>query len=208
MSEQVVPVKLNAEKEGRAAAKQYQVNGFPTILFLTPSGEVAGKIGGYMPPAPFAEQMKRLISAHRDLPVLEAKIKQNSSDADASARLAVIYAGQGKQQRAAAMLSRAEKGKLSADTLAKAYNAVGDSYQEARQFDKAIPLFRKAARTGKQPYDVAYAHISTAVCYLTQGKYKEAIPELQATIAVPGAPKEMKSQAQQILAAVKKQMQQ
>lgn len=202
---QVVPVKLDAEKEGRAAAQKYKVAGFPTILFLTASGEVAGKIGGYMPPGPFADTVQKIVQAHRELPRLEARYKTNPNDAAVAAQLAATYAGQGKQKQAEALLTRIEKAgpERAGGALPKAYNALADSYQEARQFDKAIPLFQKAVKTGRQPHDIAYAHISIAVCYLSQNKMKEGREALEATLAVPNCPPDLKKQAQQYLDVVK-----
>jgi tetratricopeptide (TPR) repeat protein len=197
---------LNAEKEGRAAAQKYKVGGFPTILFLTPTGDVAGKIGGYMPPGPFMEQMQKYVVAYRDLPTLETRLKANPKDAALAAQLASIYAGQGRQKRAEELLTVAAADPAKAgNSLAKAYNAVGDTYQEAEQFEKAIALFTRATKVTKQPYDIAYAHISIAVCYLSQNKPKQAIPALEATIAVPNCPPDLKKQAQQYLTVVKAQ---
>jgi len=203
---QFVPVKVNAEKEGKEVARKYGVRGFPTILFVNGQGEVEGKIGGYMPPGPFSDRLKQIAAAHRELPALEARARSNPRDVRTAAKLAGIYAGQGKENKAAGMLARAEKSdpRNASGHLADAYNAVADLYQERRQFDKAIPLFRKAARAGKQPDDIGYAHLSIAVCYLSQNDTRSAIPELKATLAVPNVPREMRDQAQRILDQINK----
>ena len=59
------------------------------------------------------------------------------------------------------------------EDLAKAYSAVGDAFQNDNQFDKAIPLFQTAAQMAKEPYDIAYANISAAVCYFEAKKPKD-----------------------------------
>jgi thiol:disulfide interchange protein len=56
----VVYVKLNAELEGKADAEHYRVSGYPTLLFLTPEGNVAGRIEGFLP-APAMERRVRAI---------------------------------------------------------------------------------------------------------------------------------------------------
>jgi tetratricopeptide (TPR) repeat protein len=203
---QFVPVKINAEKEGVAVAKRYGVQGYPNILFIDSKGAVVSRIGGYMPPGPFAEQLAQ-IGELRNLPQLEARVRANPRDVEALARLATLYAQRGETQRAAQLLAQVEKADPQNATgrLARAYNAVADRYQEKRQFDKAIPLFRKAAATGRSPYDIGYARLSIAVCYLSQQKTKEAIPELEATLAVPNVPEDMKQQAQQLLDQLKGQ---
>lgn len=201
---QFVPVKINAEKEGVAVAKKYGVQGFPTILFINVAGEVEGKIGGYMAPEGFSQQLSMIAQAHKDLPALQARVKANPSDAEAAARLAGVYAMQGKQDEAVKLLTQAEKADPKNAALPKAYNAVADSFQEAGKFDDAIPLFQKAVKAGKLPYDIAYAQISIATCYFQSSRPKQAIPALNALLAMPGAPKEYTDQAKQMLAAAKK----
>ena len=44
----VIPVKVNAEKGGEDVARRYNVEGFPTILFVNASGEVVKRIDGYV----------------------------------------------------------------------------------------------------------------------------------------------------------------
>ncbi len=202
-AEQVVAVKVNAEKEGVAAAKKYKVSGYPTIMFLAPDGSVAGQIGGYAPPEPFIADMKKFITAHKELPALEAKASSSGADAATLAKLTAIYAGKNNAQKTGATLARLERAnpaQAGAD-LAKAYNAAGDMYQNAQQFDKAIQLFQKAAKVSKTPYDTAYAHISSAVCLFSTGKTKDAIPDLKAILAMPNPPTDLKLQAQQMLNA-------
>ena len=61
----VVYLRLDAEREGEALAQRYGVDGFPTLLFLTPSGEVAGRIVGYLPPPAFEMRARSIIDASR-----------------------------------------------------------------------------------------------------------------------------------------------
>ena len=59
----VVYFRVDAEREGQALAQRYGVTGFPTLLFLTPSGAVAGSVLGYLPPAEFAARARAIIDA-------------------------------------------------------------------------------------------------------------------------------------------------
>lgn len=61
----VVYFRIDAEREGAALARRYGVDGFPTLLFLTPSGSVAGQILGFMPPPEFAAKARAIIDASR-----------------------------------------------------------------------------------------------------------------------------------------------
>ncbi len=59
-SQDFIPLKLNADKEGRALARKNRIRGYPTILFFDHTGKVVGRIGGYLKPEPFAAAMKRI----------------------------------------------------------------------------------------------------------------------------------------------------
>jgi thioredoxin-related protein len=58
-----VPLKMNAEYEGRTAAGVYGVEGYPTVLFLNSNGDLVYKIIGYCPPAVFAKKMRLALQA-------------------------------------------------------------------------------------------------------------------------------------------------
>ena len=201
----MIAVKVNAEKEGVTQAKHYEVTGYPMILFLNEKGEVEGKIGGYLAAKEFSEQMTRFISGHTEYPSLQDRVKKNPGDIEALAKLEGMTASRGDASQAETLLAKLETADPKNDKglLAKAYNDLGDSYQEKQKFDKAIPFFAKAVKTGKTPKETAYAHISMAVCYLSQNKIKDAVPELNATAAVPDCPADLKAQAQQYLSLIK-----
>jgi thiol:disulfide interchange protein len=57
----VIPVKLDAEREGRDAARRYRVQGFPTILFLDAEGREVGRIPGFVPAEPFLEEFGDIV---------------------------------------------------------------------------------------------------------------------------------------------------
>ena len=209
----LVSVKLDAEDkgEGQEFAETYKVRGFPTILFLDPAGldgpdhGVVGKIGGYMPPAPFAKEVQTIATNFKEFPKLQERLKESPDDVDTLAKLAVAYHQRGDDKKAAAMLEKAEKNdpKNADGKLARAYNAVADGYQEAGKFDKAIPLFQKAADTGKDPEAVVYARMSMAVCHLQQGEAAEAVPILEAALKTEGISDGDKAQVKQILDAAR-----
>jgi thiol:disulfide interchange protein len=59
--QQVVTVRLNAEKDGREAAARFNVEGFPTVIFLNAKGAEVGRIPGYMDPGPFLEELQDIL---------------------------------------------------------------------------------------------------------------------------------------------------
>lgn len=205
MSGQFVPVKLNAEKEGTKVAARYGVTGFPTILFVNAQGQVEARIPGFMPAQPFAEEMRKAAQAHAEFPLLQAQIKRNPKDAKAAAQLAAIYAGRGNIGAAGPLLSVAEAGGKTTAYLARAENAVGDYYQEKQKFPEAIAHFRRAMASNPSATEAIYAQMSIAACHASQNKLKDAASDLEAALAIPNAPKDMRTQAQEMLAQLKKQ---
>ncbi|MCO5295269.1 MAG: thioredoxin fold domain-containing protein [Fimbriimonadaceae bacterium] len=195
----MVPLKVNAEKEGVALAKQYHVQGYPTILFVDAKGELVGKIGGYMPPEGFSEEMAKALKLHKSLPSVLAKLKANPNDPEANAQMVAISAAREKPDQALAQLARAEKGHYKGPALAPAYNAVGDYYQTSGDLDKAIGYFKKADAASLNANDRAYALISLMVCHQGNRDVASAKAVAKRLVALEGAPKEYVQMAQDLL---------
>jgi tetratricopeptide (TPR) repeat protein len=195
LAAQFVPVKQNAEKEGKELAKKHGVRGFPTILFLDEKEEVVGRIGGYMPPGPFADEMTKFA----EVPKVEAAYKARPDDPETSAKMATVFAMRGKLADAEAALAKAEKGKYDGPAVAKAYNAIGDFHQLADKFDDAIRYFKKADAAAKNVSDRAYAKISIMYCYLGKEDRDAAKAVAKEIVEMKDAPKEFLEMAQQIL---------
>ncbi len=60
-----VPLKLDVEGNGREEADRYRVDGLPTIMILSPGGEVLGRIPGYLPADAFLERVEGIVSTGR-----------------------------------------------------------------------------------------------------------------------------------------------
>jgi thiol-disulfide isomerase/thioredoxin len=196
-------------------------------------GELVGKIIGFEPGGPFAEKMDGIASSFRELPKLQERVKKDTGDLEAAGKLVVAYAGRENDKEAASVLEKAEKAdpKNAKGHLTKAFSALADVYQNkgtkhlqdaqrARQqgdvdeakklaekgtklLEQAIPIFRKAADTGKDPADVYYARASIATCYLTEGKLAEGLKEYEAAQKVEGAPADQKQQGAMVIQQVR-----
>jgi thiol:disulfide interchange protein len=59
--QRVVTVRLNAEKDGREEAERFNVEGFPTLIFLDASGAEVGRIPGYLEPGPFLDELHNIL---------------------------------------------------------------------------------------------------------------------------------------------------
>ena len=194
-----MPLKINAEKEGVALAKQYKVEGFPTILFLDAKGAIVGKIGGYMPPEGFSTEMSKVIKTHKELPLIQAKLKASPGDGEANAKMAAVAAAAGRIDQAVGCLKKAEAAKYTGAALSPAYNAVGDHFQTAQELDKAIGYFLKGDKSAKSVADHAYAMVSLMVCYLGKQDTAKAKAVAKKLASLKGAPAEYVKMAQDVL---------
>lgn len=59
-SGQVVPVKINIEKQPKIAEK-YKITALPTLLFLNSKGGVVGQFLGFLPPDEFIAQADKIL---------------------------------------------------------------------------------------------------------------------------------------------------
>ena len=204
-NEKLVSVKVNAEKEGVALAKKFNVHGYPTILFIDPkTGEQVARIVGYAPGPVFADKVTDILTAYHDLPVIEAKATTTPQDAHLQGKLVRLYATRGETVKAEAAFAHVTSLDASdaQGELAKSANTLGDLYQEKEDFTKAIPLFRIAADKGQSSDAVGYARTSIAQCYLSQQDLVHAEAELKATVSDPKVSAKDKEDAQKTLASI------
>jgi len=199
LAEQFVPLKLNAEKEGKKLAGKYGVKGYPAILFVDANGEVFGRIGGYMPAEPFAAAMTKIQTAHKDLPAVQEALKKDPGNGEANAELALIMALRGKLDEADAALTKAEAAKYTSDVLANAYNEIGDIHQSQERLDEAIGYFKKADAATKDPAIRSYAKVSLMVCYGSKRDTASARACAEELVALEGATPEYVEHAKKLL---------
>ena len=199
-AQQVIPVRINAEKEGLAAARHYGVTGFPTILFINKRGALIGKIGGFEYAGVFTRNLTDIAKSHREISGLESRYRAKPG-AQLAAQLTQTYAREDDREKAVTMLSHVAKldpsdakGYLGSATL-----SVGGMYEQNGQYAQAVPLFHAVLKSGHVPAERAYAHISLAECSLRQNKVDAAIPELKATLAMADCPPNLQQAAQYYL---------
>jgi thioredoxin-related protein len=202
-SGKVIPLKLDAEKDGIKLAKSLKIDGYPTIVFLDANKKLVYKITGYLPPAQFLGEMEKAQDIYVNFPKYKARIAQNPNDVEALVGLTSAYAAQGDKVNLVPSLAKYEKADPKGENpkAADLYNAVGDFYQNSQEFTKAIPSFEKAIKVAKDPKKEAYARISASYCYFGLKQPKKAIPHLQAVIALGG---EYKADAEKLLVEAQK----
>lgn len=185
------------------------MRGYPTVLFTDSEGTMVGKIVGYLPPDDFAKQFTQMVDSNKALPELLQRAENDPKDVETLARLTVIYAQREDEAKATEMLSAAEKAdpRNRKGALGTAWNAVGDMFQNAGQFQKAITFFHKTATLSKKPEEVSYARLSIAVCYLGMRDTKKALQELEAVTKMKNAPAGDRETAKRLLDRLREQTQ-
>jgi len=61
LQNEVVPLSLDVDDEGKELSNQYRVDGLPTIIVLDAAGQEIGRIPGYMPPDSFLERVESFL---------------------------------------------------------------------------------------------------------------------------------------------------
>jgi len=86
---------------------RYKAEAFPTILFLTPEGEIADVIEGYLPPEEFVKAMdgaKEGAKRLAEIRELEKKLAETPDDRALAARLARLQLQAGRTKRGLELL--------------------------------------------------------------------------------------------------------
>jgi len=58
LSSRAVAVKVDGEREGRVLAGKYGVDGYPTVVFLSPDERELGRVPGYLEPGDFIQTVR------------------------------------------------------------------------------------------------------------------------------------------------------
>ncbi len=197
-SGQLVAVRVDAEREGKALAKKYAVSGFPTILYLDADGGEWGRMPGFLPAEPFVQMAGEALKRFKEQPLLEAKLKQTPNDFALAADLTERFARQGNEKKALWAAGLMEKGPRSAK-WAPACGALGGYYLRKESGTKARGWFQKSLTTAVESRDKAYAHFGLAFCFIGERNAKGARAELNAALGVPGCPRGIQDNARRLL---------
>jgi thiol:disulfide interchange protein len=61
LQNEVVPLSLDVDGDGKELSNEYRVDGLPTIIVLDAGGREIGRIPGYMPPDSFLDRVEGFI---------------------------------------------------------------------------------------------------------------------------------------------------
>jgi thiol-disulfide isomerase/thioredoxin len=168
---QLVPLKSDAEKEGKDMAKKYGVNGYPTILFLNADGTLVSKLVGYQPAPDFANTVALSIELPKEYGALKSKLSKSPNDGEGNAKMALFASL--KDAKASTLSGYVDKALASGyrgPYLAKALDALGDAYQAANQPDKMLECYQKAVKFAIEPGDKSTALVNLMFAQMQKDK--------------------------------------
>ena len=200
-SGQLVAVKLNAEKEGRALAQKYRVSGFPTVLYLDSEGIEWGRMPGFLASGPFIEYAQGALKTAREQPLLEAKLQQNPGNAALAIDLTQRFARQGNTKKALWAGNLVMKAPQSA-AAGRAYVVLGGMYFDKQSPAEAQPWFARSLKVSTDPRDKAYGHLGLAMCAVARQDAKVARAELNTVLKIPNCPSGIIEKARELLQQV------
>lgn len=80
---QFINVKMNMEKgEGIELARTYNVQAYPTLLFLDPAGQIVHRVAGFHLPGQFIDLAKTALDPNRKMMALDDQYAQGDRDPD------------------------------------------------------------------------------------------------------------------------------
>lgn len=200
---QLVPLKLNSEREGLSLARKYQVSSLPTILIVDAAGAVQGTIRGFLPPGEMAQTLTRILADARDLPPLLARLKANPSDLALARTVLVRSLARGSATdalNAANILEKRKPGGLEFAVYGELSQILlrQGKGRDARGFlQKALP---KAPSGGAK----ATCHFLIGLTWYQEKDRARAKQSLQAALNTPGCPDRITQAARQGLADMEK----
>jgi thioredoxin-related protein len=200
----LVPVKVNAEAEGTPLARRYQVNSFPTFLFIDSNGNEFGRAAGAMAPEQFMAAISDMNARFKDFQSATARVKRNPKDGEAQALLASVNAARGSADQADAQAAKAASLGFKGPKLAQAFVNLGDYHRIKRKQAKAITYYQKSLTAKGSPRDAAYAHFAIAALSADIGKTADAKKHVNLAIQTKGAPKEIVDAAKRLQAYLAK----
>jgi tetratricopeptide (TPR) repeat protein len=140
------------------------------------------------------------------IPDYESQLTTHADDAALTEKLAYLYSKSGQADKAEHLLDKAAvlDPENKAQKLGTAYNSIGDYYQDAQKFDKAIPFFKKGAAVAKDDTEKAYSDVSIATCYFAMEQPKNAVPFLEDMLKLKNISDDDRKTAEEMLKAAQK----
>ena len=150
-------LKVNAEEnDGPDLKVQYNIQGFPTTVFINADGEEVDRIVGYLPPDKFAAELDRIRQNIGTIAALEEKVKTEPNNIDLWMTLAEKYESKGDIRSALDVwntLSELDEtiSELSSFKIAKYSTELSGTIDQVEEFIQQYP---ESKYVGKAYYSI------------------------------------------------------
>jgi thioredoxin-like negative regulator of GroEL len=194
-------VKLDAERDGKALAKQFSVDGYPTIIVLDEDGNVVDRIAcGFNDADNFLRVVTGFEKEAADYPVLLEKLKSapDTLTREDYLSLAPMLINHSQFVDTAIVLDKL-RGFGEHDALGPLYNQLGDADMTAKRVIQARDAYTKTIGFTRDPDILYHAHLALANSYLATHENSSAVPHLQALLSFPKTSEPLKDQIQYTL---------
>jgi thioredoxin-related protein len=200
LSKNFINIKVNPEKDKAVAEfiKNYNVNGFPTVLFVEYNGALVLKIGGFLAADGFVKKMD-------EVPKIVAKIKlytdqYNTGDFTHSKELLRILVDASRIDEAVPIFERLKnEKKFQKINLADFYIEIGLAFAMQNKIEQARPYFIDAETIfpdTKTGFTGSYYHAYSE--YLL-GKKNDAVSIVNKVLKNPKLPPDWKTEFNNLL---------
>ncbi len=182
-----VAIKVDGETPiGERLLKRYHVVGYPTVLFLDPSGAEIDRIFGYQPPKEFAQSMRDYRSGRNTVAAMRADLKKRPTDIELAFEVGRRLAIRGERAEAERLLNRVRKADAdNAKGLAsKAMLTLGKylHLRGGKRYAEALSLLTQLRKTYPASKDARRALYPLARALHGLERDAEALGALQAAI--------------------------
>lgn len=185
LSEQYVSLHIDAEKgEGPDIVERYDVQAFPTLLVLEPTGNERGRLVDFHDPAALREGLERIQAGRSALEALESRVAGAPDDLELEFELAHAYAMAAQRDKAQPLydeILREDVGDARGLASRVAYDrALLFTYNLDDDGERAIAQLRQVQEDypGSKSAVWAYKHIARILN--SDGKTEQAIQTLDA----------------------------
>jgi len=178
----LVSMKVNAEKEGVLLARRFDVDTYPTIVFLDPDGNEMERILGYLPPDKFLRRVQRIRTGDTFLACLR-QLEEDPGNAEAIKR---SVSGLLERSDPEGAISRIEAFHQATDgeelELCRRLMFASRVELHGRVYQRAAKLYRRGWDRGFEVPDTAgtealYALVSDGLSSLPVGEQADLLRE-------------------------------
>ncbi len=209
-AEGVVLLKQDADVEGKATAKRYEVRGYPTMLLLEPDGTVMGRVIGFRDAGPLVAALKEIIAACKRMPEIDAALTKAPDDPQLNMEYARLLFVRGDSAAGLKQIERLDALGIREAAMVPLYlRSVQAAYETGSWSDPAgmakriVHLASKADALATEPGHQADAKLALAEAYMMLGEVGKARRYAEAITKMADASAEQRSAAEKMVEKLK-----